>query len=88
MRARLDAMVEAMSPLAAGLYFNFTEHPVELTRLFDTATLRRLRAVRAKVDPTGLFRANHPIPAARWRIHRMTRWAGRIVAAYRDHAAD
>ncbi len=32
-RARLDAMIEAMRPLATGLYFNFTEHPVGLTRL-------------------------------------------------------
>jgi hypothetical protein len=81
-RARLDATIQAMRPLASGLYLNLTEHPVELTRLFDTRTLRRLRAVRAKVDPTGLFRANHPIPATRRRVHRMTRWTRRIVAAH------
>jgi hypothetical protein len=83
-RARLDAMIEATRPLATGLYLNLTEHPVELTRLFNTATRRRLRAVRAKVDPTGLFRANHPIPAARRPLHHMTRWA-RAAAPHRDH---
>jgi berberine-like enzyme len=84
-RARLDPMIEAMRPLAAGLHVNFTEHPVGLTRLFDTVTLRRLHAVRAKVDPTGLFRANHPIPPARRPMRRMARWARHTAAPHRHH---
>jgi FAD/FMN-containing dehydrogenase len=60
-REWLDAMLAATAPLASGLYLNFTERPVSIDRLFDATTLGRLAAVRAEVDPDGLFRANHPI---------------------------
>ncbi len=32
-----------------------------MRRAFFPAALKRLRAVRARVDPDGLFRANHVI---------------------------
>lgn len=63
-RARLDAMLAAVRPLASGLYLNFAEHLIDAGGLFDGDTLRRLQAVRAEVDPDGLFRANHSIPPA------------------------
>jgi hypothetical protein len=43
-------------------YLNFTEHPVGLNRAFPVATVARLTAVRDRVDPTGLFQANHQVP--------------------------
>jgi FAD/FMN-containing dehydrogenase len=64
-RARLDSMVAAMQPLASGLYFNFVEHAIDTTQLFDAATLHRLQRIRGQVDPDGLFRANHPLPGQR-----------------------
>ena len=42
-------------------YLNFAEEPVPAGTAFEPAALRRLRAIRAAVDPSGLFVANHAI---------------------------
>ncbi|GAA3193248.1 FAD-binding oxidoreductase [Dactylosporangium siamense] len=55
-------VVSALAPWATGSqYLNFAEVPVAAETAFEPATLRRLRAVRAGVDPSGLFVANHAI---------------------------
>jgi hypothetical protein len=43
--------------------FNFATRPVDAGRLFPAATLRRLRRIKAAVDPGELFVASHRIPA-------------------------
>ncbi|HET6831581.1 MAG TPA: FAD-binding oxidoreductase [Solirubrobacterales bacterium] len=42
-------------------YLNFAESPVGAETIFGERTLRRLRGVRANVDPEGMFLANHSI---------------------------
>jgi FAD/FMN-containing dehydrogenase len=60
---RLTAVGEALAPYDTGRrYLNFTDHATDPARFFRPAVYERLRAVRAEVDPDGLFRANHSIP--------------------------
>jgi FAD/FMN-containing dehydrogenase len=57
--ARLD---EALSPYqSARKYLNFTETASKPGEFFEKATLERLRAVKAQVDPENTFRSNQPI---------------------------
>jgi FAD/FMN-containing dehydrogenase len=57
--ARMD---EALSPYSsARKYLNFTETASQPGEFFEKATLDRLRAVKAQVDPDGIFRSNQPI---------------------------
>lgn len=61
-RGRKDAAraVEALRPWSSGHRFlNFTEEPADAASAFAPETLARLRAVRAEVDPSGVFVANH-----------------------------
>jgi FAD/FMN-containing dehydrogenase len=46
---------------SARRYLNFTETPSAPDEFFEKATLDRLRAVKAQVDPDGIFRSNQPI---------------------------
>jgi len=51
-----------LAPYSAGReYSNFTEANGGADRFFDGETLARLRAVKADVDPEGVFQANHEI---------------------------
>jgi hypothetical protein len=60
--ARAHGLTEVMSPWSSGRsYLPFADRPTNTRTAFDAATHRRLEAVRAQVDPTGLFLANHPI---------------------------
>lgn len=60
--ASAHRLVDALAPWSTGRrYLNFTETPVPASSAYAPASLERLRAVRAAVDPTGLFRANHPV---------------------------
>ena len=58
----LTELLDAMSPWDAGTgYLNLVETPDHPRRFFDQATYRRLKAVKASVDPDGVVLANHPI---------------------------
>ena len=64
-------MVEAVDRVAAGLepwrsgwYPNFVERNFDMSRAFDAATWRRLQETKARVDPDGVFLANHEITLA------------------------
>jgi FAD/FMN-containing dehydrogenase len=60
--AHLDRVVEAMQPWSTGgEYLNLADRPGDASRGFGAETYARLRAIRAKVDPTGMFSASHPI---------------------------
>jgi FAD/FMN-containing dehydrogenase len=63
-RADLDRALEPLRAHRAGAYLNFEEHAADPASFYEGDTYRRLRAVRAAVDPGGLFRANHVIPPA------------------------
>jgi FAD/FMN-containing dehydrogenase len=59
--AQLALVSGSLAPYDAGRYLNFTEEAVPAGELFPAETVERLRAVKAAVDPDGLFRANHPV---------------------------
>ena len=62
-REQLEVLAEALAPYDTGRqYLNFTERPTDPARFYAPYAYRRLRAVKAQVDPDNLFRANHPIP--------------------------
>jgi FAD/FMN-containing dehydrogenase len=65
-RAELDYATAVLEPYDAGTsYSNFTESKVDPALFFGADAYRRLRDVKAAVDPDDLFQANHPIsPAA------------------------
>jgi hypothetical protein len=53
---------EALGPWDAGReYLNFAEHATDTRRLYDETVYARLRAIKADVDPDGVFVANHRI---------------------------
>jgi FAD/FMN-containing dehydrogenase len=61
-RARGERVVAAMRRWSArASYLNFVEQPTCASELFEPAAYERLRAIRAAVDPDGLFVANHAI---------------------------
>jgi FAD binding domain len=60
--AHIAKVAEAMAPWRAGVYLNFCERPGGgAADAFDEATLARLREVKERYDPGGLFRSNHPV---------------------------
>lgn len=61
--ASLGRVLSQIEPWRAELdYLNFAEGAGEdPARFFDAATLDRLRALRAELDPTGVVRANHEL---------------------------
>jgi FAD/FMN-containing dehydrogenase len=64
-RALADAgrVKEACAPHDNGrTWLNFAEHPVDPATAHPADTLRRLSAVRTRVDPSGVLHANHPLP--------------------------
>jgi FAD/FMN-containing dehydrogenase len=53
---------EALSAWGAGRAFlNFADVPTDAGTMFEPEAYRRLREIRARVDPDGLLLANHPI---------------------------
>ena len=54
--------IEAVTPWAAGHYLNLTEQPVDPSTAYGADAWARLCAIRASVDPDGLFVANHAVP--------------------------
>jgi hypothetical protein len=58
----LSRLLDATAPWDAGTgYLNLVETPDHARRFFDAATYGRLKAIKAAVDPDGIFVANHPI---------------------------
>ena len=56
----------AMAPWSSGTHFlNFSEDRVDPRTGYDADAWTRLQAIRAAVDPAGVFLANHEVPAAR-----------------------
>jgi FAD/FMN-containing dehydrogenase len=56
---------DAMRPFSSGRqYLNFVENETDPRGFYPARTHRRLAAIKAKVDPTGVFHANHHIDAA------------------------
>jgi hypothetical protein len=54
--------VEALAPWARGHYLNLAEKSVDPSTAYEPAAWARLCAIRAAVDPDGLFLANHAVP--------------------------
>jgi FAD/FMN-containing dehydrogenase len=63
-RGSLHPVTGALRPHRSGSYLNFEEEAADPASFYEEDTYRRLRAVKADVDPDELFRANHPIPPA------------------------
>jgi FAD/FMN-containing dehydrogenase len=56
------ALMQAMEAYGHGRsYSNFAENPVDAGAFYPGDVYARLRAVRARVDPDGLMRANHEL---------------------------
>jgi len=63
--AHLRRVTAALAPFGHGrAYLNFAMAPADPASFFEETVLQRLRRIRAAVDPAGVLRANHPIPAA------------------------
>jgi FAD/FMN-containing dehydrogenase len=64
-RRQLEMVRHALRPYDTGRqYLNFTEDEADPATFYRADAYRRLRAVKAAVDPGNVFRANHPIAAA------------------------
>ena len=64
-RRAVDDIRSALSPYAAAqMYLNLSESSRDVDAFWPAEVFDRLRAVKAAVDPDGLIRANHAIPAA------------------------
>ena len=64
-RSQLAVLREALTPYDTGRqYLNFTEDHTDPATFYREDAYRRLRAVKAEVDPENVFRANHPIAGA------------------------
>jgi FAD/FMN-containing dehydrogenase len=61
----VNRVLEALSRYRAGSYLNFVESQADPAEFYPPQTYRRLREVKATVDPAQLFRANHSIEPAR-----------------------
>ncbi|HSP73198.1 MAG TPA: FAD-binding oxidoreductase [Gaiellaceae bacterium] len=60
--AQLAKVQEALAPWRAEqAYFNFAEADTDAAGFYAPTVYRRLRAIRAEVDPDGVCVANHPI---------------------------
>jgi FAD/FMN-containing dehydrogenase len=60
--ADVSRTVEALAPWASGHYLNLTEQAVDPSTAYDPDAWARLCAIRASVDPDGVFVANHAVP--------------------------
>ena len=63
-KAALDGFKASLADYDTGsAYLNFVEEPADAARFYTEDAYRRLRAVRAAVDPENRMVGNHPIPA-------------------------
>jgi FAD/FMN-containing dehydrogenase len=56
-----ERLTAALDPWSGRRYQNFTERPLGPEFFFEPEVRGRLAAIKAKVDPDGVFRANHPV---------------------------
>jgi FAD/FMN-containing dehydrogenase len=63
-REDLARVIGSLHAHRAGAYLNFEEEAADPAIFYAPETYRRLREIKASVDPAELFRANHPIPPA------------------------
>ena len=64
----IDRAKAALRPWeSARTYFNFSERPIDPSRLYPAETYERLCHIKAIYDPSGLLVSNHPIPSAHTR---------------------
>jgi hypothetical protein len=63
-RRDLHRVTGTLRPYRSGSYLNFEEEPADPASFYGNDTYRRLRVIKAEVDPGELFLANHPIPPA------------------------
>jgi FAD/FMN-containing dehydrogenase len=64
-RAHVPVVLDALAPWEARrAYHNFTERSVDADAFFPPETLRRLRRIKAQVDPEELFVAAHAVRSA------------------------
>ena len=65
LQASLPAFKAAFEPWDAGTgYLNFEENPTDSRSFYDELTHRRLARIKTQVDPSDVFRSNHPINGA------------------------
>jgi FAD/FMN-containing dehydrogenase len=58
----MQRIKDAMAPwLGAGHYLNFAEYEVDTAATYGAFTYRRLQAVKARLDPDNVIKANHSI---------------------------
>jgi hypothetical protein len=61
----VEHLLEGVAPWDSGRrYLNFAESRADPRSLFPEASYGRLRELRSRYDPRGMFVANHPIPPA------------------------
>jgi hypothetical protein len=60
-RGWLAAFKSSLAPYDAGMYFNFAEDRLEMTKAFPPETVDRLREVKRRYDAEDLFKSNHPV---------------------------
>jgi FAD/FMN-containing dehydrogenase len=62
LRASLPAFKAAFAEWDAGTgYLNFEENPTDSRSFYDELTYRRLARIKTQLDPSDVFRSNHPI---------------------------
>jgi hypothetical protein len=61
-RDHAERVLRALAPWDSGRrYLNFAETRVDPRTIYPAETFDRLLRVKAKYDPTNMFRANHPL---------------------------
>ncbi len=62
--AALDQLFTTFAPWSTGTApLTFLDRDESIRRAYPAATVDRLRAVKAAVDPAGIFRGNRPVDA-------------------------
>jgi len=62
---RLQLLADVLAPYDTGRrYLNFSERKTDSALFYTPEVYRRLRVVKAAIDPENVFRANHPIAPA------------------------
>jgi FAD/FMN-containing dehydrogenase len=88
-RANAEAVARAMSPLRAlapdsGAYVSESDYfERHWQRAFWGTNYARLRAIKAKYDPDGLFFVHHGVGSEEWSADGFTRRNGGSIAEYR-----